>query len=211
MNLFVISPTEIKAKVNDVVYDLAYAPPIQFAFKYLYYEPEVNHTRKVLEHDGKLIYVDLSESEKANIEMYLANTEELEKAKKAHDEFVELAQPVRARKVAFSCDAEGKYKGMREVGFEEGYFETTCRPPAHIHDKSWFFDYTWDFDAKEWVLEGGYNAHRRKAYFDAILVGDQLGALTAAIVALANNQPLPTEFTDIVAKINTVKTSIPKE
>lgn len=211
MNLFVITPTEIRAKVNDVVYDLAYAPPIQFAYKYIYYEPEVNHTRKVVEHNGELIYVDLSESEIANIEQYLSNTEELEKAKIAYDKFVEEAKPQLSRRVTFSCDANGKYKGMREVGFEEGYFETTCRPPAHIHEASWFFDYTWNFDTQEWVLEGGYQAKRKKAYFEAILVGDQLGALTAAITALANNQPLPQEFTDIVDKINHVKATIPKE
>ena len=44
--LLVISPTEIKIKVNDIFYDLIEFPSIGVNFTYLYYEPETKNVKK---------------------------------------------------------------------------------------------------------------------------------------------------------------------
>jgi hypothetical protein len=217
--LLVISPTEIKIKVNDVFYNLVEFPSMGVDYTYLYYEPETENVKKVISNDnGDLVYESLTNEEITLIEDTLGAlndpqvlTEFLSKHEKKPVYFIppaplESAPPA----VPVHCvDKDNSYCGQKVLP-QEGYKEVLFEPPESLFVYPFGVSYRWNDEIQNWKIVDGYKGERRAQYLKTIPVGDQLGALVSAVQALANNQPVPEEFNKIVLAIQEIKNNNPK-
>lgn len=216
--MFVISPSEIKIKHNGIIHNLIGTPPLQFSFTYLYYEPDTNNLKKVVQQDGKLVYVNLTYDEIELIKEFLSKLDDanyLDNFLKKYRKIPELFDPANPdyeppKKLVHVVNDKGHYNGMQTLP-QLGLREVTCPPPKDLYLESFGTSYRWDSINSQWIVDGGYKEKRKYEYLKNIDIGDQLGAIFDAIDALANGQKLPDDFKNISSKIKLIKSSIPKE
>lgn len=210
MYRLVIDSAKITAVVDDVPYELNGFPSLPFSFTYLYYEPDLENTRKVVRSGDDLVYEELTKDEQQHIVNALRDFQHVEPFIKQPELFVPPTAPeVPEIKVVHCADLTGLYVGSREL--TEGYVEVSGPPPLGRYDQCMGVSYRWRSATGEWVLTGGYSEQRKEQYLQQVNYGEQLGALIKAVEALANSEPLPQEFLDIAEKIAKIKSDIPKE
>ena len=210
MNLLTIDSEKIRVRCGEKAYELVGFPPLPFEYTYMYYEPATNHTRKVITLDGQLVYDALTEAEMAVIEETIANEALMKQYEKVYEVF-EAPAPTDdfVPEVDHCVDGEGKYQGIRAI--TAGYVKVPGVPPESKFDGFLGVVQRWNSITNAWEIKGGYGEERKAEYLQQTPIGAQLGALIAAVDALAKGQPVPVEFTEIVAKIAAIKTAIPKE
>lgn len=218
--LLVISPVEIKAKVDRKVYNLIGFPSMGVDFMYLYYEPETNNTRKVIANeDGQLVYEELTADEIRKIEeqLTLLNNEDylinfLNQYEKKPEVFVppNSLEGAPAAEPVHCVDKFNSYSGEKVLPVE-GYRQVLSAPPKDVYLEAFGTSWEWDDAKQDWKVRGTYREKRKLEYLKNIDIGDQLGALFGAVQALANGQSLPADFNQITTQIQAVKNSIPKE
>lgn len=209
MNFLTIDPQQVRVKCGEKTYELVGFPPLPFDYTYLYYEPATNHTRKVITVDGQLVYDALTEAEMTVIEETIANDALMQQYQKVYEVF-EAPAPTDdfVPEVDHCADGEGKYQGIRAI--TAGYVKVPV-PPESKFDSFLGVVQRWNSITNAWEIHGGYGEKRKAEYLQQTPIGAQLGALIAAVDALSKGQPVPVEFTEIVAKIAAIKTAIPKE
>lgn len=210
MNFLTIDPQQVRVKAGEKTYELVGFPPLPFDFTYLYYEPATNHTRKVITLDGQLVYDALTEAEMAVIEETINNEALMKQYEKVYEVF-EAPAPTDdfVPEVDHCVDGEGKYQGVRAI--TAGYVKVPGFPPESKFDSFLGVVQRWNSITNAWEIKGGYAEERKAEYLQQVPIGQQLGALIAAVDALSKGQPVPVEFTEIVSKIEAIKATIPKE
>jgi hypothetical protein len=210
MNLLTIDPQKIRVKIGEESFDLSGFPALPFEFTYIYYEPEFNHTRKVVNNGTDLVWADLTEDEILAIEELLSNTDDWDSFIVLPEVFVAPQQTVESVPTGLIANANtGEFAGIGPI--VDGFVEVSSEPPAGKYDEFTGVVYRWDNVAKVWALQGGYKAQRKEEYLTQVNIGDQLGAIINAINALSAGNPLPQDFIEISDKIDAIKLSIPKE
>lgn len=219
--MLVISPGDIKIKHKDMVYTLKTFPYLGFAYSYLYYEPEVNHYKKVvLAHDPErdsVGYQDaLTDNEKLIIQQFLATLDDprvLAEFLDAHEKRPDAInldvtdEPPAVPKHA--VDANGFYQGQVVLP-QAGLTEVSSFPPKDLYLESLGVAYKWDFDTDSWTVNGDYKEQRKHQYLNQLSLGDQLDAIIAAIDSLAKGQPVPEKFNQLLETITAIKQDNPK-
>ena len=219
--LLVITPNEIRLQLSDeAVYKLQGFPSLGFGYSYLYYEPITGNLKKVLEDDKhQLVYAALTDNDILLIKEQLAKFDDAEYLAAFLAQYElrpELfAAPGAAENappgIPVHCiDGENSYVGMQILP-QQGLRAVPKSPPKDLYLESFGIGYIWSDEQNDWVVRGDYKEKRRLKYLQEAPTSEQLGALFAAVQALAAGQPLPAKFTDLAAKIQNIKDSIAKE
>ena len=216
--MLIVSPSETKVKVNNIVYVLKALPSLEFSFKYLYYEPETDNLKKVIQLEDQLVYQNLTYDEVKLIQEFLSKLNDPDYLTTFLKEYKKLPDVVRQeelevdppKKFIHTVNDHGHYLGIYE-DLLQGMKEVPCPPPKDIYIESFGVNYKWNEINKEWEVRNGYKENRKLEYLKNIDIGEQLGALFNAVEALASGEPLPDDFKHISSKIKLIKSSIPKE
>ena len=218
--MIVISPAGIKLTHQGNNYELKSMPFLGFSFSYLYYEPEANLYRKVVENTSReLVYADLSDNEITLLEKFIAKldnkdylTEFLADNLKQPDYFesVIVNSGSQSQAPVHAVDSQGFYAGQVLLP-AAGLTEVPTNPPQDLFLEPFGISYKWDFKSSSWEVNGDYKERRRLEYLKKVSIGAQLGALFNAVDALSKGQPLPADFTSILADIQDIKNSIKKD
>jgi hypothetical protein len=216
--MIVITQNEIKIKHQSTVYALKSMPFLGFSYSYLYYEPEADLFRKVvLNFKNEHVYEDLTANEKLIIEKFLLDLDDtvfLADFLDQHEKRPELvrfdtnndtpATPTHA------VNADGFYVGQQVLP-KEGLTEVPSFPPKDLYLEPFGINYKWDRDNNTWIVNGTYQERRKYQYLNQITYGDQLDAIISAIDALSKGHALPEKFNQLMAKIESIKLSNPKD
>lgn len=218
--MIVISPAGIKLTHQGNSYELKSMPFLGFSFSYLYYEPEANLYRKVVENTSReLVYADLSDNEIALLEKFIAKldnkdylTEFLADNLKQPDYFESVIANSGSQSQApvHAVDSQGFYAGQVLLP-AAGLTEVPTNPPQDLFLEPFGISYKWNFKSASWEVNGDYKERRRLEYLKKVSIGAQLGALFNAVDALSKGQPLPADFISILADIQDIKNSIKKD
>lgn len=218
--MIVISPAGIKLTHQGNSYELKSMPFLGFSFTYLYYEPEANLYRKVVENtSGELVYADLSDNEIALLQEFVNKlnnkdylTEFLADNLKQPDYFESVIanSGSQSQSPVHAVDSQGFYAGQVLLP-ATGLTEVPTNPPQDLFLEPFGISYKWNFVNKTWEVNGDYKERRRLEYLKKISIGEQLGALFSAVDALSKGQTLPANFIKILAEIQDIKDSIKKE
>lgn len=218
--MIVISPAGIKLTHQGNSYDLKSMPFLGFGFSYLYYEPEANLYRKVIENTNKeLVYEDLTDNEITLLQDFVDNlnnkdtlTEFLAENLKQPDYFetVIANSGTESKTPVHAVDSQGFYVGQQVLPVD-GLTQVSSNPPQDLFLEPFGIAYKWNFESNTWDVNGDYRDKRRLEYLKNISIGAQLGALFNAVDALAKGKPLPADFTTIMSDIQGIKNSIKKD
>ena len=195
-------------------------PFLGFSFTYLYYEPEANLYRKVVENTNKeLVYADLSDNEITLLQEFVAGlnnkdtlTEFLAENLKQPDYFESVIAntSTKSQSPVHAVDSNGFYAGQVLLP-AAGLTQVPTNPPQDVFLEPFGISYKWNFKSNSWEVNGDYKERRRLEYLKKVNIGAQLGALFNAVDALSKGQPLPADFTKIWSDIQDIKDSIAKE
>ena len=218
--MIVISPAGIKLTHQGNSYELKSMPFLGFSFTYLYYEPEANLYRKVVENtDKELVYADLSDNEITLLQEFVAGlnnkdtlTEFLAENLKQPDYFESVIAntSTKSQSPVHAVDSNGFYAGQVLLP-AAGLTQVPTNPPQDVFLEPFGISYKWNFKSNSWEVNGDYKERRRLEYLKKVNIGAQLGALFNAVDALSKGQPLPADFTKIWSDIQDIKDSIAKE
>ena len=215
--MIVISPNDLKIKVNSNTYVLKSFPFIGFSFTYLYYEPEVNVYRKVvLDFNNQYVYEDLTSNEILIIEQFiseLSDSETLADFLSENEKRPEVARfntdSTSSVTPKHAVDQNGFYVGQQVLP-KDGLTEVPSFPPKDLYLEPFGIGYKWDSSINSWVVNGTYKERRKYQYLNQTTIGDQLDAIISAIDALSKGDPLPDNFRQLLEKIEAIKQSNPR-
>ena len=219
--MIVISPNDIKIKHKGVVYSLNSCPYLGFSYSYLYYEPEVNHYKKiVLSQDPEnqsVGYQDqLTNDEKTLAERFLTSLDDPTVLAEFLDQYLKQPDVVNLdlnddppAVPKHAVDVNGFYQGQVVLP-RSGLTEVASCPPKDLYLESLGVAYKWNFDTNTWIVNGDYREQRKHQYLTQTTLGDQLDAIIGAIDSLSRGQPLPEKFNQLLATITAIKQEKPK-
>ena len=216
--MLVISPNDLKIKVNNNTYVLKSFPFIGFSYTYLYYEPEVNVYRKVvLNLSNQYVYENLTDNEKQIVSLFLSDLEDQDKLQdfltehqKTSDTFQTDNNSTPSQTPKHAVDSNGFYVGQQVLP-KAGLTEVSSFPPKDLYLEPFGISYKWDTGTNSWVVNGTYKERRKYQYLNQTTIGDQLDAIISAIDALSKGDPLPSKFNQLLAEIEAIKLANPKD
>ncbi len=173
---------------------------LEFPYLYLNYEPDNGNMFKFTKNkEGDVVRVDLTSEEQSackvlsNAFIPIIEPEPVVEA---------TVEPVFGHKVS----EDGRYEGHTELS--AGDTQADSEPPKSDFLSEFGVVQRWDGTA--WKIEGGYTAERLNRYLSEVGITDQVASLMNAVTALSNGDAVSAEFTDLVAKVNKIKSDIPK-
>jgi len=216
--MIVITQNEIKIKHQSTVYALKSMPSLGFSYSYLYYEPEADLFRKVvLNFKNEYVYEDLTDNEKLIIEKFLLDLDDtvfLADFLDQHEKRPELVRfdtnSEESVTPKHAVDNNGFYVGQQVLP-KEGLTEVPSFPPKDLYLEPFGINYKWDLGNNKWIVNGTYQERRKYQYLNQTTYGDQLDAIISAIDALSKGHALPEKFNQLMAKIEAIKLSNPKD
>ena len=219
--MIVISPNDIKIKHKGVMYTLNSCPYLGFSYSYLYYEPEVNHYKKIVLSQDPLNqsvgYQDqLTNDEKTLAERFLTSLDDPTVLAEFLDQYLKQPDVVNLdlndappAVPKHAVDVNGFYQGQVVLP-RLGLTEVASCPPKDLYLEPLGVAYKWDFDTSAWTVNGDYREQRKQQYLTQTNLGNQLDAIIGAIDSLSKGQPLPDKFNQLLETITAIKQENPK-